>query len=276
MRAMGLFVLLAFAVGASSASALVIKTEDSDVNVWVNPGKIGLETVDVVKAHEEVTVIGKTKMPSGKTWYEVAIRRFPNNKLVTTRGWVDAKYFKTLTGAVIDRKSEAEFRETCQNCRRKQFRIPVDQASPNKKVSPAGYIWPVVGTLSSAFGMRWHPVHNRYKMHDGIDLRGNNGKTVHAAKAGKVLTSSHSCRGGYGNCHHGAGNMIQIQHDDGLISEYFHLSANCPFPRVGQRVQQGDPIACVGMTGVATGPHLHFGIIKNGHKVNPLPYLPAR
>jgi murein DD-endopeptidase MepM/ murein hydrolase activator NlpD len=121
---------------------------------------------------------------------------------------------------------------------------------------------PVRGRLSSRFGMRYHPILHRNKVHTGDDLAASRGTPIHAAKDGTVL---------YAGWTKGYGNTVIIDHGNGVTTLYGHASKTVA--RAGQHVKGGDYIANVGSTGYSTGPHLHFEVRKNGKPVNPLPYL---
>ena len=85
---------------------------------------------------------------------------------------------------------------------------------------------------------------------------------MYASGNGKVIVA--------GCCHGDAGTMIAIQHDNGWVTHYFHLSAIMPGIAPGTRVVQSERIGNVGETGGATGPHLHYEVVINGQKVDPL------
>ncbi len=120
---------------------------------------------------------------------------------------------------------------------------------------------PVNGArISSGFGMRRHPILGYSKMHQGIDFAASTGTPIYAAGDGVVAYKG--WRGGYGN-------YIQVKHNGEYATAYGHISR---FPRgmySGKRVKQGEVIAFVGSTGRATGPHLHYEILRNGAQVNP-------
>ncbi len=118
------------------------------------------------------------------------------------------------------------------------------------------FIWPARGALSSRFGWRWQRHHN------GIDIAALYGTQIYAAKAGRVTFSG---------WYYGYGRAVIIDHGDGLSTVYGHASKL--LVRVGDMVGAGQPIALVGSTGIATGPHLHFEIRVNGRPLNPLNYL---
>ncbi len=118
---------------------------------------------------------------------------------------------------------------------------------------------PVSGRITSKFGYRIHPIYKVRKMHTGVDFAASRGTPIHAAAAGVVV---HSGRwGGYGNC-------VIIDHGGGLATLYAHCSSLAV--AVGEKVKQGQVIARVGSTGLATGPHLHFEVRKNGTPVDPM------
>lgn len=115
--------------------------------------------------------------------------------------------------------------------------------------------------VSSPFGRRFHPILKVYKHHDGVDYAAPTGSKVYASADG-VITAS-KWYGGYGN-------YITIRHNSEYSTGYGHLKSFAKGIRPGVRVKQGQVIAYVGNTGRSTGPHLHFEVIKNGVKVNPL------
>ena len=99
-------------------------------------------------------------------------------------------------------------------------------------------------------------------MHTGVDFAANGGTPIYAWKSGKV-----TYRGWNGNY----GNFVEIDHGDGTVSRYAHMSGyNCS---LGDTVSAGYTIGYVGTTGNSTGNHLHFEIKINGSFVNPLNYL---
>jgi murein DD-endopeptidase MepM/ murein hydrolase activator NlpD len=115
--------------------------------------------------------------------------------------------------------------------------------------------------VSSAFNPhRRHPILNTIRGHMGTDYAAPSGTPVHAAGDGRV--SFAGTKGGYGNC-------IMVAHGSSVSTLYGHLSRFARSARVGAPVQQGDVIGYVGMTGLATGPHLHYEYLINGVHKNP-------
>jgi murein DD-endopeptidase MepM/ murein hydrolase activator NlpD len=114
--------------------------------------------------------------------------------------------------------------------------------------------------VSSPFNLhRMHPILNTIRAHKGVDYAAPIGTPVRAAGDGRVLFAGQ--RGGYGN-------LVELDHSRGITTVYGHLSRFAKGLRQGQHVTQGQVIAFVGMTGLATGPHLHYeyrvdGVFKN-------------
>ncbi len=108
---------------------------------------------------------------------------------------------------------------------------------------------------------RWHPILHRYRAHLGVDFGARRGTPILAAGDGRVIFAGR--KGGYGN-------VIILYHGQGYKTLYAHLSKIRRGIRVGRRIHQGQVIGYVGSTGLSTGPHLHFGLYKNGRAINPL------
>lgn len=118
--------------------------------------------------------------------------------------------------------------------------------------------------MTSPFGVRMDPFLDRPAMHPGVDLRGEMGEPVHATANGRVSMAGRD--GGYGN-------MVEINHGNGLTTRYGHLSEIDV--RVGQDIRAGQVIGKVGSTGRSTGPHLHYECRVNGEVVDPQKFLRA-
>jgi murein DD-endopeptidase MepM/ murein hydrolase activator NlpD len=139
------------------------------------------------------------------------------------------------------------------------YTIPL-YAMPN-----GAYVYPLVGTrISSDFGNRVHPILRAVKHHSGIDLAAPFGSQVRAVKDGVVI---------YSDPYGGYGNLIVIQHENGMTTHYGHCRTLIAKP--GQKIRAGQIIATVGSTGISTGPHLHFEIRMNGVAKDPQTYIPG-
>lgn len=125
---------------------------------------------------------------------------------------------------------------------------------------------PLAGELemSSPFGVRIDPFYHQASMHPGIDFRANVGDPIYATAAGKVVKAG--WEGGYGQ-------MVEIDHGEGLATRYGHMSEIDV--TVGQKIRIGQIIGHVGSTGRSTGPHLHYEVRVNGEAVNPEKFLVA-
>lgn len=118
-----------------------------------------------------------------------------------------------------------------------------------------------VARISSGFGMRRHPVLGYSRMHRGVDFAAPTGTPIYAAGDGVVSFSSR--KSGYGN-------YLMIRHNGEYTTAYAHLSRFGSGIRPGTAVKQGQVVAYVGSTGMSTGPHLHFEVLRNGMQVNPM------
>ena len=138
-------------------------------------------------------------------------------------------------------------------------------AEANRRVYGGGqFVWPApkYTRISDDYGMRIHPTLGVQMMHNGVDMAAPSGSPILAAADGQVIAASYSSS---------MGNYAMIDHGSDLITIYMHASAiNVS---VGQEVSAGDRIGSVGSTGRSTGPHLHFGVRKDGNYVNPWNYL---
>ena len=116
--------------------------------------------------------------------------------------------------------------------------------------------------FSSNFGVRSDPFRHTRAMHAGVDIPGPVGTPVYATADGLVGRAQRA--GGYGN-------LVELEHGQGIQTRYGHLSAIVAQP--GTRVKRGDLIGLMGSTGRSTGSHLHYEVRLDGHAVNPVPFL---
>ncbi len=163
-----------------------------------------------------------------------------------------------LEALIVEKQREEEARRLAS----RRARQLAGEELPPEPGAPGQLMWPVSGPITSPFGMRYHPVFHRTIMHNGIDIGVPTGTPVAAAAAGTIIVASYQ-----GLC----GNMVAIDHHGGLSTLYCHLSQI--FVGVGQEVQRGQAIGAAGATGDATGPHVHFQVMQNGHPVDPMSYL---
>lgn len=139
-------------------------------------------------------------------------------------------------------------------------------AESGKKLTYDGGVFcfpaPSYTRISDDYGNRMHPTLGVEQFHNGIDIASPNGSPILAAYDGEVVAAAYSGT---------MGNYIMIDHGDSLYTIYMHASAL--YVSKGDIVGKGEQIAAVGSTGRSTGPHLHFGVRKNGGYVSPWGYL---
>ena len=120
-------------------------------------------------------------------------------------------------------------------------------------------MWPATGSISSPFGMRW----GGSDFHPGVDIANDYGTPIHATADGTVTVAGWNS-GGYGN-------MVDINHGNGISTRYGHMQQ--VVVTAGQHVRKGQIIGYMGSTGFSTGPHVHYEVNVNGQRVNPVNYL---
>ncbi|WP_292658729.1 peptidoglycan DD-metalloendopeptidase family protein [Nitratifractor sp.] len=200
----------------------------------------------------------RQKSRLGKPWGQPEIR----GAVLSTRGkrhfifvdeagnaWEDVEKHVRYTRTGKRAVSYTVTKTIRENIRGKRFTFPVPGA---RITSPFTY-------------KRWHPILHRYRPHLGVDFGARRGTPIHAVAKGKVI---------YAGWMRGYGKVIKIRHAGGFVSLYAHQSRL--LVHVGNYVASGTVIGKVGSTGRSTGPHLHFGLYKNGRAVNPMKYLGSR
>ena len=192
-------------------------------------------------AAEDETVQEGTQAPTGGAWHEL-----------TTADLDEAL-------AMIDTRLTARrssFNLLAEEMRKNYPGAGVFVADDGPHTTPS--IWPTQGYVSSPYGLRFGGT----EFHPGIDIAAEMGTPIVAAADGVVTAAGWN--GGYGN-------MVDIDHGDGIVTRYGHASALAV--SVGQQVRRGEIIAYVGSTGRSTGPHLHYEVRVDGQPVNPAGYL---
>ena len=172
---------------------------------------------------------------------------------------LQSKLMNEIAQAEKDLK-EAEYKEWLATSRPSGTETDPSSQTPNS----SGWIKPLKSyTITSSFGNRVHPVLGYTRFHEGVDMSAYTNTPIYAARGGKVTKASYQDGG--------AGYYVNINHGDGYSSIYMHMTRY--IVSAGQYVSQGQVIGYVGSTGLSTGPHLHFGIAKNGSYVNPMKYI---
>jgi murein DD-endopeptidase MepM/ murein hydrolase activator NlpD len=136
----------------------------------------------------------------------------------------------------------------------------IDAANAGEpQATSSGMIWPVNGHITSYFGYRYHPILHFSRFHAGIDIGASWGSPIVAAADGQVAAAGWA--GGYGR-------QVRIAHGGGIVTTYNHMSEIVAAP--GGFVHAGQLIGYVGSSGLSTGPHLHYEVLKGGTPINPL------
>jgi len=266
----------------SSLTLFVIVLSQSSIAFPRNdlkPGGIAILPVDAISK------------PKPKVFYTkkpVAVIKGKTNWLAITGISLDAK---RGTHHVVIREANGKSRKSNFKVHGHKYRTQYltiqnkNKVNPNKKsmdriiremklkkrlvktFSPAApdlnFIKPVAGRDSGRFGARRVFNKQKRKPHSGMDIASPAGKTIKATASGKVL---------YAGDLFFTGKVVYLDHGNGLISLYAHMSKI--LVKKGQRIHRGQAIGKVGSTGRATGPHLHWSVYLNGNAIDPALFLP--
>jgi len=214
--------------------------------------------------------------PYNNSWFAMAgigLGKKPGDYQFTIR---QANGLSLSTRVTVKHKSYKEQHLTIKNKRKvnpnKQDNERIAKESTRKKkakkqftetIPDVDFIWPVTGRISSIFGLRRFFNEQERRPHSGLDIAADEGTPIKATANGTVIDAGDFFF---------SGNMIYIDHGQGIISLYAHLSEISVKP--GDTVKQGDIIGKVGQTGRVTGPHLHFAVIANQTLIDPVYMLP--
>jgi len=202
--------------------------------------------------------------------YRTIFEAGPIPNELRTAGFGGANRYKNLEGfnnseLLIDTRKKLDKIANRTYVQSKSFDDVVEMAREKEQMlASIPAIQPVANKdlkrMASGFGYRIHPIYKVRKMHWGMDFTAPTGTPIYATGDGKVTTQKNS-RSGYGN-------HIIIDHGYGYETLYGHMSK--VEVRRGQKVKRGDIIGYVGSTGRSTAPHLHYEVIKDGRKINPV------
>lgn len=133
------------------------------------------------------------------------------------------------------------------------------------KLPPRNMILPVNGSISSHYSRaRLHPMLKIFRPHRGVDISAPLGTRIVAPAAGRVR---------FAGRRPGHGLVVELEHSGGVVTRHSHCRTM--LVKAGEQVAMGEPIATVGSTGLATGPHLHFEVLNRGVSVDPIRFLAA-
>ncbi|WP_201351950.1 peptidoglycan DD-metalloendopeptidase family protein [Hydrogenimonas urashimensis] len=160
------------------------------------------------------------------------------------------------------RKVNPEFRDM-RRIEREAIRKRRDKTFRSERPPKVDFLWPAKGKISSPFGLRRFFNGQPRAPHRGLDIAAPEGAPVRASEEGVVVDAGDFFF---------SGNLLFIEHGQGLMTLYAHLKRIVVKP--GEKVQKGEVVGYVGRTGRATGPHLHFGVLIDGVYVDPSAFLP--
>ena len=188
-------------------------------------------------------------------------RKATVNDYKDLEGYANSEGLKALNQRVdalaeqvtIQTKSMEQLAKLAENKTEFLASIPAIQPATNKNVR----------SMASGCGYRLHPIYKTYKMHSGIDFTAPTGTPIYATGNGRVVPAPDGASG--------YGNHVVIDHGFGYKTLYAHMYKSKV--KMGQRVKRGQLIGYVGNTGLSSGPHLHYEVIKNGNKINPINYF---
>lgn len=240
----------------------VVAEQVTNVQKELVAEKSDLEAVRMELDAAEITLDEK-RVEADKLLAELIAKGDEFQALIDESEEMQSDLMKEIAQAEKDLKA-AEYREWLATYVPTTRPSGTDTTPSTQAPSSSGWIKPLKSyTFTSAFGMRLHPIKNKWLMHEGVDLSAPQGTPIYAAKAGKVTRTAFQAGG--------AGYYVSINHGDGFSSVYMHMTNYIVKP--GDYVATGQVIGYVGSTGGSTGPHLHFGIAYNGTYVNPMNYI---
>ncbi len=182
-----------------------------------------------------------------------------NTKVTIKYKKYDEQHLTIKNKRKVNPNKEDSKRITAESKRKKKAKKQYTESAPD-----VDFIWPVTGRISSIFGLRRFFNEQERRPHSGLDIAATEGTPIKAVANGTVIDS--------GNFFF-SGNMIYLDHGQGIISLYAHMSEISVKP--GDIVKQGDIIGKVGQTGRVTGPHLHFAVLANQTLIDPVFMLPV-
>ena len=232
------------------------QTQSSDLSAGASPEAATLAKIDARQRHFAVRLTQAVRQRTEKT--AAAIRSYGLNPNALARTAERAQGGPFVPWHGQGDELPGEFEKLADALSRMEFLESSLMFIPSGRPTTAPM-------QSSSYGYRRDPFNGKAAFHAGIDFPGSRGQPILAAAAGRVSFAGQ--RSGYGN-------VVEIEHGNGLTTRYAHLSGFVA--RVGQKVRPGQKIALMGSTGRSTGDHLHFEVRMKGEAINPRCFLEAR
>ena len=212
---------------------------------------------------DTVQVISSAAVPVKTTQEEETVRVEPITVMINAAEYLGVDRYAALNTDLPEPVERAVETFLDDQAAYEDLGIPANVSYDIPKPS-FRFVCPVKAATSSGFGYRVHPLENLTKFHYGTDLAALSGDDIMCFAAGTVKEVGSDAVNG---------NFIRVSHEDGFESMYAHCGT--VYVSEGQRVQMGEKIALVGVSGRVTGPHLHFELTKDGNYLNPEFYFAA-
>lgn len=182
----------------------------------------------------------------------------------------DLKAQESAGQALVDAEAAEEEKIAAELAKKEKELQKLIEAQRVTFVTGSGYFYPLPSsnvTVTSQFGPRNHPLTGKYHNHTGADIAAAGGTNIYAVQGGVVATSAYA-PSSYGE-------YVVINHGNGISTLYAHMQRGSRKVKEGDVVSQGQVLGLVGMTGSATGNHLHLELRRNGVRENPLAMFPG-
>lgn len=225
-----------------NVDAVILALEERDDNVYRT----------IFEAEPIPSTIRQAGVGGAERYRAILEEELEQEELITTSY---KKIDKLKKQMYIQTKSYDDIMEMALDKSKMLAAIPAIQPIRNKELT----------RLASGYGMRIHPIYKGRKMHWGIDFSAPRGTPIYATGDGQVIRANRSFK------KTGYGNQIEIDHGFGYKTKYAHMQMFVV--KKGQSVKRGDLIGYVGSTGGSTAPHVHYEIIKDGKKIDPIQYM---
>ncbi len=242
------------------------------------PGGIAIIELDKYTADTQITFNDKktTIFKHEQSWYALAgiplkakpgayrfkIKQQDGSTNIETVDIKDKKY-KEQRLTIKNKRKVNPIKQDMERISKERIRKRAAKDHWSATYPDVDFIWPVTGRISSIFGLRRFFNEQERNPHSGLDIAAAEGTDIKTAADGTVIEAGDFFF---------SGNMVYVDHGQGLISLYAHLSRIDVKP--GDVLRRGDILGAVGQTGRVTGAHLHFAVMTNGVLVDPLYFLP--
>ena len=252
-----LFALPQQALVPGGIALLQLPNYNKDTTVSFNGKKVA-----VFPYHKSWMAMAGISLHTRPGNYDFSIKQ-KNGLTVNTQVHINAKKYDEQHLTIKNKRKVNPNKQDSQRIAKESIRKKKAKRLYSDSTPQVNFIWPVTGRISSIFGLRRFFNEQERRPHNGLDIAAPQGTPIKAAADGTVIDA--------GNFFF-SGNMIYLDHGQGIITLYAHLSKIKVKP--GDAIKQGQIIGYVGHTGRVTGPHLHFAVFANQTLIDPVFMLP--